>query len=279
LIEGLRLWANLYDGVFPPKLDMGVWQQSPDIIGAKMVEMKLSEEEIVQYALKVVRGILFTAGLKNEWVYNGYGVKLGDAETPVFWYQPEEAEMYRVIYGDLTVEEAAPEDLPEPAAPTEEQARLYQPKTEYEFAGKQDDNWHITAGDQVEVHSLLTLLKWPADGRAMTIQLPYSAAKLQSVKFGEQVIGFSEAGAYELEVPWENFSGDNANITCIWTMPLDTLEKKGLWLSGKTGISDTRVCLQINLDAGHRLRIYLHARSLATGICSLFLQFGKHRKP
>ncbi len=228
LIEGLRLWANLYDGVFPPKLDMGVWQQSPEIIETKMVEMKLSEEEMVQYALKVVRGILFTQGLKGQWIYNGYGVKLGDAETAVFWYQPEGAERYRVIYGDLTVEEAAPADLPEPAVPTEEQARLYQPYQEYEWVGKQYDNWHITAGDQVEVHSLLTLLRWPAEGRAMTIQLPYSEAKLQSVTFGEQAIAFSAAGegGYKLDVPLENFSEDNANLACIWTMPLATLPQK-----------------------------------------------------
>ena len=183
---------------------------------------------MVQYALKVVRGILFTQGLKGQWVYNGYGTKLGDTEAAVFWYQPEGAATYRVIYGDLTVEEVAPADLPEPTVPTQEQARLYQPYQEYEWVGKQYDNWHLTAGDQVEVHSLLTLLKWPADGRAMTIQLPYSEAKLQSVIFGEQAIAFSAAGegAFELEIPFEKFARENAAITCIWIMPLATLAKK-----------------------------------------------------
>ncbi len=227
LIEGLRLWANLYDGVFPPKLDMGQWQQSPDKIEGKMVAMKLSEEEMVQYALKVVRGILFTQGLKGQWVYNGYGVKLGDAETAVFWYQPEGAATYRVIYGDLTVEEVAPEDLPEPAAPTNEQAALYLPYQDYELVGKQNDNWHIIASGNIEAHTLLTLLKWPEDNGMMTIRFPYGAAKLQSVNFGEQAIGFSAAGegAYELTIPFENFHQDNATITCIWTMPLETLGK------------------------------------------------------
>jgi hypothetical protein len=32
---------------------------------------------------------------------------------PIFWYHPEGSEIYRVIYGDLRVEDVAPEDLPE----------------------------------------------------------------------------------------------------------------------------------------------------------------------
>jgi hypothetical protein len=50
-------------------------------------------------------------GLKNQH-YAGNGVKLGDAETAIFWYLPEGSETYRVIYGDLSVKDVTPENLP-----------------------------------------------------------------------------------------------------------------------------------------------------------------------
>jgi len=61
------------------------------------------------------QGLLFIRLFKGEgkWHYAGNGIKLGDAETPIFWYQPKDSETYRVIYGDLTVEDVAPKDLPQ----------------------------------------------------------------------------------------------------------------------------------------------------------------------
>jgi hypothetical protein len=35
----------------------------------------------------------------------------GDTDKAVFWYQPKDAETYRVIYGDLSVEDVAPESI------------------------------------------------------------------------------------------------------------------------------------------------------------------------
>jgi hypothetical protein len=49
---------------------------------------------------------------QGEWHYAGNGVKFGDAETAIFWYQPEGSETYRVIYGDLSVKDVAAENLP-----------------------------------------------------------------------------------------------------------------------------------------------------------------------
>jgi hypothetical protein len=42
----------------------------------------------------------------------GEGVKLGDANKAIFWYRPEGATNYRVVYGDLSVKDMAPENLP-----------------------------------------------------------------------------------------------------------------------------------------------------------------------
>jgi hypothetical protein len=48
----------------------------------------------------------------DDWSYVGAGIKLGDASKPVFWYRPQGAENYRVIYGDLSVKDVAAENLP-----------------------------------------------------------------------------------------------------------------------------------------------------------------------
>jgi len=39
-------------------------------------------------------------------------VEFGDADTAVFLYRPKDSDTYRVIYGDLSVKDSAPEDLP-----------------------------------------------------------------------------------------------------------------------------------------------------------------------
>ena len=49
---------------------------------------------------------------KTEWHYAGTGVKLGDAETAILWYRPQGSHTYHVIYGDLSIADVAPEDLP-----------------------------------------------------------------------------------------------------------------------------------------------------------------------
>ena len=48
----------------------------------------------------------------DGWKYAGKGVKLGDANTPVFWYVPKDSKQGRVIYGDLSVREVPADQLP-----------------------------------------------------------------------------------------------------------------------------------------------------------------------
>jgi len=78
--------------------------------------MKLSDEEKTQMGLKLQKGIMFIRFFTGEgqWVYAGKGIKLGDANTAIFWYRPKGLEKYHVIYGDLSVKEAAEADLPRP---------------------------------------------------------------------------------------------------------------------------------------------------------------------
>jgi hypothetical protein len=38
--------------------------------------------------------------------YVGKGVSFGAADTPIFWYRPNGAKKYRVIYADLSVRDS-----------------------------------------------------------------------------------------------------------------------------------------------------------------------------
>ena len=57
--------------------------------------------------------------------YIGKGVKLGDGSRIVCWYRlknTKDARTYRVVYGDLSVKDVAPEDLPLPVPENRETA-------------------------------------------------------------------------------------------------------------------------------------------------------------
>ena len=70
--------------------------------------------QIQQTIVDMTRGFPFAEALppESDWHYVGKDVKFGDAKTPIFWYRPEDSEAYRVIYGDLSVKDVAPENLP-----------------------------------------------------------------------------------------------------------------------------------------------------------------------
>ena len=50
--------------------------------------------------------------VKGSFRYLGNGVKLGDKDRIVCWYKLQGAATYRVVYGDLSIKDVAPEDLP-----------------------------------------------------------------------------------------------------------------------------------------------------------------------
>ena len=113
LVETLRMWAEIIlDGVFPEDFSGQVYVD--DVNKNRKKFAKLQEEQKVELGLKFGRGFIFVQILKaeNDWYYVGNGVKLGDAESPVCWYRPDGSETYRIIYGDLSVKDVAPENLP-----------------------------------------------------------------------------------------------------------------------------------------------------------------------
>lgn len=118
LIEGLRAVAVFLGGEFPPEIELRKLQKA---LREYIKQNNLSESE-VEEGLKPVsekwtKAYWYTQLLRGEikvrnFHYTGEGVKLGDANTPVLCWWPKDSETYRVIYGDLRVEDVAPENLP-----------------------------------------------------------------------------------------------------------------------------------------------------------------------
>ncbi len=119
LIEMFRIWAEHMDGNLPSVLDMNATMEFVKYQRKKMKDkgQEPSEEsalELQKTIMKMSRGGMFVQNLPadSDWHYAGKGVKFGGADTPIFWYRLEGSETYRVIFGDLSVKDVTPENLP-----------------------------------------------------------------------------------------------------------------------------------------------------------------------
>lgn len=114
-VKSLRIWAEIIgDGTFPQVIGTeSAMKQMPTLV-QKVAAMQVSEEKGTEIGMSFAKGMLFHQMVESQgqWTYAGAGVKLGDASKPVFWYQPKGSQTWRVIYGDLTVKDVAPENLP-----------------------------------------------------------------------------------------------------------------------------------------------------------------------
>jgi hypothetical protein len=114
-IEGLRIRAEVFgDGQFPDGVSVEDHLKQAPAMGKKLEDLGMSEKEQLELGMKLQQHLLFIRFFKGQgkWHYAGKGVKLGDADKAIFWYQPKDSETYRVIYGDLSVKDVAPENLP-----------------------------------------------------------------------------------------------------------------------------------------------------------------------
>jgi len=115
-ITSLRLYAeHLLAGSFPQTLSLEDLMNQTPRIGEKIGQLNISDEEKTQLGMTLGRGFVFFQQLGPngvDWHYAGSGVKLGEADKAIFWYQPKGSQTYRVIYGDLSVKDVAPNDLP-----------------------------------------------------------------------------------------------------------------------------------------------------------------------
>jgi hypothetical protein len=116
-IEGLKIQAEvLDDGVFPDDVSVEYIVKIAPTVKEKFDKMTCTDDEKTKLGMNLQKGVMFIRYYKGEgkWIYAGKDVKLGDANTAIFWYRPAGSQTYHVIYGDLTVKEANEPDLPRP---------------------------------------------------------------------------------------------------------------------------------------------------------------------
>ena len=119
LTDGLKLLAKYNDGKFPPgampMLSKEIIQNVMKSIEDAGEPKEVGEKQAKDLADAYQRLILFQAmrmGDAEDWKYFGGGVKLGDGDSAIMWWRPKDAQTYRVLFGDLTFKDVAPEDLP-----------------------------------------------------------------------------------------------------------------------------------------------------------------------
>jgi outer membrane lipoprotein-sorting protein len=115
LVESLRIWAEIIlDGAFPDAIGTDHFIKQAAVLGSKLASLRHPLSEMEQLGSKYTKGMLFLQEFEfgGKWGYAGKGVKLGDADKVILWYQSQGSNTYRAIYGDLRVAEVAEEDLP-----------------------------------------------------------------------------------------------------------------------------------------------------------------------
>jgi hypothetical protein len=223
-IEGLRLLAETFgDGRFPDGVALEDYLKQGAQIEKRFYELGLSPDEQTVLGTKLSKYVLFMRFFKGEgkWYYRGKGVQLGEAETPIFWYRPRGSTTYRVIYGDLHVEDIAPEDLPEPLDPDDvaEVKIGYQLWSKPDFVGTQEDYWYALPDGKIQVKAYLTLLKGPTGVSSMPVTLPYPNAPLEAAwLIGGDPLTFQKTGdgTYSVELPLDKLAAGQTKLICQW---------------------------------------------------------------
>ena len=114
LVEGLAVYPKYLDGKFCTRYGGGR-PLSEEVRKKCKAEVKKIEGWSDMEGHKSLLGCAFVEQLPEgcDYQYVGEDVKLGDANTPVCWWKPPGSKTYRVVYGDLSIRDVEPSDLPE----------------------------------------------------------------------------------------------------------------------------------------------------------------------
>ena len=229
-IEGLRIQAEVVgDGQFPDDVSVEYYVKMAPTIGEKFDKLNISDDEKMALGMKLSKGLMFIRFFQGQgkWYYAGKGVKLGDAETPIFWYRPKDSQTWRVIYGDLSGKDVAEENLPQPVEKEVKEPIGYQEWDKDSFIGTEQDQWHITAGGNIVAHSYVTVTKGPQDVSVMPVKLPYGDAVLQSANLADVPLAFTQTapGRYDVNLQLDKMQSGETEIEFVWILPFDSLQK------------------------------------------------------
>ncbi len=110
LVETLRLLADWNDGRFADNLGMAssLAALSKKVSAQRKEKPDSFPTEAIGQMFVIARGLEFVSDLPaaSDAHYAGKGVKVDEADRPIFWYKPQDAKAYRVIYADLSVKDA-----------------------------------------------------------------------------------------------------------------------------------------------------------------------------
>jgi outer membrane lipoprotein-sorting protein len=114
LIEGLAVYPKYLDGKFSTRY-RGGRPLTEEVRKKCKAEVEKIEGWSDEEANKSNFGCEFIERLPegSDYQYVGEDVKFGDANTPVCWWKPIGSKTYRVVYGDLSIRDVEPDDLPE----------------------------------------------------------------------------------------------------------------------------------------------------------------------
>jgi outer membrane lipoprotein-sorting protein len=112
LVQAFRSCADIGGGEFPETLDTAglnkliikyaiARRQANDFSDEKM-------QELMKQSIQIGRGFQFALMLPEsaDATYAGKGVKRDQKDRPIFWYKPEGSPKYRVLYANLTLQDA-----------------------------------------------------------------------------------------------------------------------------------------------------------------------------
>ena len=118
LVQALAFWTEMSGGSFPENINdlMDQNQINPMLIDKfDRDDDPLDEiDKAMKQATIISKGLYFAQSKKAEqnWNYAGGGVYLGDSETMVCWWELEDSNDYRVIFGDLSIGTISADQLP-----------------------------------------------------------------------------------------------------------------------------------------------------------------------
>ena len=114
LIEGLAVYPKYLDGKFCTRY-MGGRPKTEEVKRKCLADVEKIQNWSDEDSNKSTLGCEFIERLPegSDYQYVGEDVKLGEADTPVCWWKPQGSKTYRVVYGDLSIRDVEPSDLPE----------------------------------------------------------------------------------------------------------------------------------------------------------------------
>jgi hypothetical protein len=110
LVEGLKVVAGHRGGKFPMYFGGRGRKEARDKLMEEPLQIVPPIED--DFAIMLAQEYFVRLPKGSEWQYVGEDVKLGDVKIPVCWWKTPDSKTYRVIYGDLSIRDVEPGDLP-----------------------------------------------------------------------------------------------------------------------------------------------------------------------